>query len=75
MKGHKTPFTLFFTMLQMISFSSLVFSQIPRADFQNYKEKNLIAPNFSLKALDGKTYNLSDYRGKQIVVIQTGSST
>jgi thioredoxin-dependent peroxiredoxin len=28
-----------------------------------------VAPNFSLKASDGKTYKLSDFKGKQAVVI------
>jgi thioredoxin-dependent peroxiredoxin len=27
------------------------------------------APNFALKGSDGKTYKLSDYKGKQAVVI------
>jgi peroxiredoxin Q/BCP len=28
-----------------------------------------VAPDFSLAASDGKTYKLSDYRGKQAVVL------
>ena len=45
-----------------------------REDLNNYKEKDLTAPDFSLQGLDGETYTLSDFRGK-VVVIEAGSST
>ncbi len=40
-----------------------------------YKTKTIIAPDFTVKNLEGKSITLSDYRGKMYVVIETGSST
>ncbi len=74
MKGFKIPYTLFLTMVLMTSFSTPVFPY-SREDLAKYKEAELMAPDFSLKALDGNTYKLSDFKGKKFVVIQTGSST
>lgn len=74
MKGSKVLFALFFT-LSLVSFFSLpAFSQ-SRDELLKYKENVVMAPEFSLQALDGKTYRLSDYKGKKIVVLETGSST
>ncbi len=74
MKGSKVLFALFFTLSLVIFFSLPAFSQ-SRAELLKYKENVVMAPEFSLQALDGKTYRLSDYKGKKIVVLETGSST
>lgn len=47
-----------------------------RTELGEYEQKELKAPNFCLKDLDGKTQCLQDYVGKgMFVAIQTGSST
>lgn len=74
MKGSKVLFALFFTLSLVIFFSLPAFSQ-SREELLKYKENVVMAPEFSLQALDGKTYRLSDYKGKKIVVLETGSST
>lgn len=74
MKGSKVLFALFFTLSLVIFFSLPAFSQ-SRDELLKYKENVVMAPEFSLQALDGKTYRLSDYKGKKIVVLETGSST
>ena len=74
MKGSKVLFALFFPLSLVIFFSLPAFSQ-SRAELLKYKENVVMAPEFSLQALDGKTYRLSDYKGKKIVVLETGSST
>lgn len=42
---------------------------------RQYKQKTVIAPDFTVKDLEGKSVTLSDFRGKMYVVIETGSST
>lgn len=46
-----------------------------REELAKYEEKAMMAPEWTLKGMDGKTYSLKDYRGKMYVAIQTGSST
>ncbi|MDA2934733.1 peroxiredoxin family protein [Acidobacteria bacterium AH-259-D05] len=70
MKDYRILSSVFLTTLVMISSG---FSWTGD-ELSKYKETELIAPDFSLKSLDGNIYKLSNYRGK-IVVLEMGSST
>ena len=61
-------------MLMSVSFSVDVFS-FTEAELDKYKKNVIMAPDFTLKDLDGNTHNLMAYRGKKVVVLETGSST
>lgn len=50
-------------------FTGLVFSLASIATLAGAPQVGDVAPDFSLPGSDGKTYTLSDYRGKQAVVI------
>lgn len=50
-------------------------SAYKREELRQFKEKTLMAPEFTLKDFNGKTYSLKDYRDKMWVVLETGSST
>ena len=45
----------------------------PRPDEQNSHVASLIAPNFTLPDLSGKSHSLSDFRGKKVLLITWGS--
>lgn len=67
-------FTLLLVLGILVSSINLAQSYT-REELNKYKDNTLMAPEFTLKDLDGKGYSLKDYRGKMYVVIQTGSST
>ena len=72
MKGHMLRSGVFLTVALMLALPA--FAQLSREALSNYQEKAIAAPDFSLKGLDGKTYNRSDFLGT-VVVLETGSST
>ena len=74
MKGYKIPFSLCLTVLLMIS-SAPLSNSYTRDELNNYQDTKLMAEDFSLQGLDGRIYTLSDYKGKKVVVLETGSST
>ena len=74
MKSCKTSLTVSLAISLVLFLSTPLFSY-SRDEMNNYKDKELMAPDFSLRGLDGSTHTLSDFRGKKVVVIQTGSST
>jgi hypothetical protein len=45
----------------------------PRPDEQNSYVASLIAPDFTLPDLSGKSHSLSDFRGKKVLLITWGS--
>jgi hypothetical protein len=75
MKGGRNPLTLLLSVLFITFFAVPVFAQLGGSELMQYQEKELMAPDFTLVSLEGDSYTLSDYRGKKIVVVETGSST
>jgi hypothetical protein len=73
MKGYKTIFSLSLALMLLVVFSMPALA-LTGKELGMYKEKAIIAPDFTLKDLEGKTHKLSDYRGN-IIVLETGSST
>ena len=49
----------------VLGFATLAFAQAPAVELKVGDK----APNFKLQATDGKTYQLSDFKGKQAVVV------
>lgn len=45
----------------------------PRAEEQNSFIKSLVAPNFTLPDMNGKTHSLSDFRGKKVLLLTWAS--
>jgi len=74
MKPCKAIFTLSLIIMLLVAFSATGFS-LSAGELSQYKKKPIMAPEFTLQDLDGKVISLSDFRGKRIVVIETGSST
>lgn len=52
----------------LVAFSASLFSPSATAEVTPIKVKDMV-PDFELKGSDGKTYKLSDFKGKQAVVI------
>jgi hypothetical protein len=73
MKGYKTIFSLSLALMLLVVFSMPALA-LTGKELGMHKEKTIMAPDFTLKDLEGKTHKLSDYRGK-IIVLETGSST
>ena len=74
MEGHKTLFALLVAVAVLVPLTISV-DAYTRDELSRYKEVELIAPDFTLKSLDGNTHTLSDFKSKQFVVLQFGSST
>ena len=73
MKGCKTIFSLSLALMLLVAFSIPALALNPK-ELGMHKEKEIMAPDFTLKDIEGNTHKLSDYRGK-IVVLEHGSST
>ena len=74
MKSCKSSLAVSLAISLVLFLSTPLFSY-SRDELNKYQDKELMAPDFSLRSLDDNTYTLSDFKGKKIVVIQTGSST
>lgn len=60
--------------LLVFSMASLA-QALSSKELRSYAQKEIMAPDFTLKDTEGKEYSLKDYRGKMYVVLETGSST